>query len=65
MHPMAPEADLLVAYLQTDAVITRLIQANALEGSRERTGPGLQVDWDRLRVEMATGEESLRKIFLR
>ena len=62
-HPAA--ADRLFAFLQTDAVVARLIRENALEGSKPDAVTGLRVDWDRLIAETGAAEETLRKIFLR
>jgi iron(III) transport system substrate-binding protein len=64
-HPEA--AQQLFAYLQSQGVADKLIQAKALEGpSTAATSiPALAVDWDALLRDWDSGTTSLKEVFLR
>lgn len=57
----------LFNYLQTPAVVERLIQAKALEGRSavEMAGPTLHVDWNQLLRDLDATTRELNEIFLR
>jgi iron(III) transport system substrate-binding protein len=63
--PHAQEAEALFRFLQRPEVVTRLVQANALEAAHHGGESGLKVDWERLVQELESATGTLRTIFLR
>jgi iron(III) transport system substrate-binding protein len=64
--PHPAEAERLFQYLQSPAVLQRLIKEDALESAQlPKSGMGLKVDWNKLVEDQAVATAELEKIFLR
>jgi iron(III) transport system substrate-binding protein len=63
--PHPAEARKLVEFLQSDAVIARLISVSALEGKAPDSGPHVRVDWSSLPDDLEPAADFLRATFLR
>ncbi|MDB6025797.1 MAG: extracellular solute-binding protein family 1 [Verrucomicrobiales bacterium] len=60
-------AEKLFAYLQSPAVVRKLVEGGALEGESKSSvsTPTLQVDWDKLISEIEPATKTLQDIFVR
>ena len=63
--PHSAEARRLLDYLASDAVLSRLITASALEGKSSEASPHLRADWDSMLGDLEPATEAMRGIFLR
>ncbi len=65
--PNPKNAEALADYLQSDQVVKRLLEANAIEGTKEVEGVirSKEVDWEHLLTMLEESTKYLKKIFVR